>query len=695
MDELAEKYRKLNPFVENAVGENVIWGSDRNDFCDVRSINEAPFKALLDDIESVRADRKTRARFLVGPAGSGKSHLFARLRRRLANGQFTFASNPPTSVPHVKRFVLRKVVSGMTRPVMGPEGPLPYSQLQRMVYSLSQRILKPKRLNTMTLHRFWKQVPRAELDRRLPQFEQALADIQELEIPIHWRRVLFRILDDERRDLAAAWLSGNQSLAEADYQCLGVHGPLADDEISELMKQLGHLSMGAGPIVLILDQLDTLVRPEQIHEIESLMIDLNDSSKNWYAIVSLVEEKFDFWYSTLSIPFKERFGTVTADSVILQTAELSALSPEQRGRLIKARLGTPGLRAQRKRDGIDDPYYPLSEAVVQQLTSSDISNARMLIQKAEQAYVSSITGETQPAARKLPDFVDQLLADVRAELREEDLAVDTASIADRIGELLGLLWIVKSGSALQRSDGPLHTEVANFQGVDRVYACNEMQVRVVCYDVQQTSKFPSVLKKIVNAPPSTILVRDGRVSISGKATKERLERFQQDKKFFHLSLDQIKSLHALGKLLAKMREGEFENEATEPKPTERSMCECLAQHPDLAETDLAQAFLAMVGFGERTQEREPPRIGESCSEEPNEFPKNDSVVTGIARLMEAERWMSFERLCVRVSARGITADPRHVYQCLKERPICDSVMIYPSTVNLLDGIGIVIWQTEE
>ena len=97
MAEFTEKYRKLNPFVQNSVGENVIWGSDDNDFCDVESINEGPFNSLLSDIELVAADSKTRARFLVGAAGSGKSHLFARLRRTLQNGQFTFVCNPPTT----------------------------------------------------------------------------------------------------------------------------------------------------------------------------------------------------------------------------------------------------------------------------------------------------------------------------------------------------------------------------------------------------------------------------------------------------------------------------------------------------------------------------------------------------------------------------------------------------------------------
>ena len=83
--------------------------------------------------------------------------------------------------------------------------------------------------------------------------------------------------------------------------------------------------------------------------------------------------------------------------------------------------------------------------------------------------------------------------------------------------------------------------------------------------MQQTNKFPSVLNRIVNASPNTILIRDGRIGISGKVTNEKLKQFQKDKRFCHLGFNQVKSLHALGRLLAKMREGEFEHEDTDPK----------------------------------------------------------------------------------------------------------------------------------
>ena len=203
--------------------------------------------------------------------------------------------------------------------------------------------------------------------------------ISVFDVPL--RRVLFRVLDDEKRDLATSWLSGNQTLTDDDYQKLGVSGPLGDEDVPDLMKHLGQLSSGAGPIVLILDQLDDLVHREQILEIESLMIDLVDSSQNWYILVSVVNEKFDLWFSTVSQPFKGIFGTQKDDAWTLKVAELPLLEPAQKRLLISARLASPALNAQRAKDAQADRFYPLSEREVDELSNSSISNPRILIKK--------------------------------------------------------------------------------------------------------------------------------------------------------------------------------------------------------------------------------------------------------------------------------------------------------------------------
>ncbi len=694
MNQPSEKYRRLNPFVDNSVGENIIWASAENDFCDVESINGGAFKTLLAGIQSVDDDGKTRALFLVGPAGAGKSHLFAGLRRKLPRGQFTFVSNPPTSIPHIKRFILKKVVEGLTKPAMGPDGPLPYSQLRRLVYSLLQRFLRERGWSINKIHDRWEKLSLSSCSQKMKRLETNLNKTPELVAPSHLASVLVKVLDKEKYHIACSWLAGNQNLGEADLQSLGIRGPLDDNEIPEIMKQLGHLSAGAGPIILIFDQLDTLVQPDQIHEIESLMIDLNDASRNWYVVLSLVDDNFRIWHSTFSEPFKQRFGTVIPGSVSLAPAVLAGLTERQRSELITARLRTPALISRRKQDNIDDPLYPISPQAFQELTATDTSNPRMLIQKASQAYLDAVTGKP-PGVVKLYDFVEQSFADLRAELEVEDLAVDTASLADRTKELFEVLWFVKSSSELTITDGPLNRQIANFEGVDWLLTCGESQVRLVCYDVQRTSKFPRVLNKIMDSQPATILVRDGRAGISGKATKQKLDLFQKDKKFFHLSLDEIKTLHALGRFLAKMREGEFENQDTEPKPTESAIYECLARQHDLAETALAGAFLAMTGLAGPVDENHVSDTEEEVSDGSDHLASDDSVADGVARVMELERWMSFERLCARVNTTGTTADPPKVSHCLRTQPVCDRVLIYPPQVDLLEGIGIVIWNTEE
>lgn len=695
MDEFLKNYCKLNPFVQNSVGENIIWAATQNDFCDVESINQAAFASLLADIKKVKDDYNTRARFLVGPAGSGKSHLFARLRRRLPNGQFTFVSNPPTTTLHIKRFILRKIVEGMAKPVMGPDGPMPYSQLQRIVYCHLQKLLNPKGLPPVKIHGFWITISRANYPKIRDRFVKNLEDVPPMGIPPHVAHILFQILDDEKRSLATSWLSGIH-LSEADLQSLGISAALGDEEISEIIKQLGHLCVGTGPVVLILDQLDGLVRPDQILELETLMIDLNDSSRNWYVIVSLVNEKFDLWLSMLSAPFRGKFGIVNGGYIGVATAELSALSNEQKKKLIMARLATPSLISQRTKDGINDVFYPFPESEIEKLASSDISNPRMLIQRALQAYSAAVIGTGPPPKATLGNFVEQLFADLRAELQEQDLAVDTAYIADRVDELIRVLWSTKACTPLDVTDGSLYTDLPSFEGIDKVYNCGDRPVHVILYDVQQKIKFPNVLKKIMDLPPNTILIRDGRIGISGKVTKEKLDEFQETKKFCHLSLEQVRSLHALGKLLAKMREGEFDNEDTDPKPTEGAIYECLAQHPDLVETDLAQAF-SSIACSKASVERTPTSPTKTQPpKEPAHFPPDDPLVLRIAKMMEQERWMSFERLCVRIKATGIDAEPSMVHECLKNAPVSENVLIYPSSnLNLLESMGIVVWNTEE
>ncbi len=814
MNTIPGTYAKLNPFTKNSVGENDIWGSNAARFMDVESIHQDATSTLIQDITWVADDHLTRARFLVGAAGTGKSHLFARLRRGLRAGRFTFVANPPTDPAAIKRFILKKVVWGMGKPAMTSDGAMPYSQLQGLVYNLLGRMEQYEGLSVDQVHDAWKAQPRGTYGRVMQEFGEVLGQIPDMDIPVHVRRVLFRVLDRERRDLAAAWLSGSQSLTDEDCTALQVNGPLADEEAPELLKQFGHLSMGglgaatndrgglglprtpirgrstcgppanrdgstqirstgntlcmpasgsadgagsenesslleensphsstgSGPIVLVLDQLDSLVRPEQIHEIESLMIDLKDGSFNWYVIVSLVDEKFDLWHSTVSVPFRERFGEFRNDAVDLAVAEVRSLTPDQKRELLLHRLSAPDLVAERAKYGHKDPYYPLAQEVVRELAESSLSSARSLIQRASHAYTAAVTARTGPDPERLCDLVNRAFFDARAELTDADLAVDTDAVADRIAELLDLVVWEKRSCQIKRTKGPLQSGRTKFGGVDLIYSCADSKVRIVVHDIQRGFPLPGVLKRLLPASLPTILVRDGRVRVSGEVTNRLLQEFRQNKAFFHLTLTEVKNLHALGVVLARAREGDFQDEETEPKPTPENIRQCLNRIPGLSEMDLVRRFLQMADqdtHAERTStdpmgdsripakpergessigrgtspsregqcpqsgtDQGPPK-GEVSTDESPAVPRGDtdrtrqaSITKEIASIMESERWLAFERLCRRVMQRVKEADPQTIYQCLHNGPLSGRARIHPPGPVLREHLSIVIWETK-
>src|SRR5919106_1957560 len=111
--EWCDEFAFNNPFLSNSVGEEEIWAEGEEPFPDVASIHQEAFKVLKDDISLVKNNPKhaTKIHFVVGAGGSGKSHLFSRLRRWLG-GQaiFVFAANPPRRPEGILPWVLEKVI---------------------------------------------------------------------------------------------------------------------------------------------------------------------------------------------------------------------------------------------------------------------------------------------------------------------------------------------------------------------------------------------------------------------------------------------------------------------------------------------------------------------------------------------------------------------------------------------------------
>jgi hypothetical protein len=176
-----------------------------------------------------------------------------------------------------------------------------------------------------------------------------------------------------------------------------------------------------------------------------------------------------------------------------------------------------------------------------------------------------------------------------------------------------------------------------------------------------------------------------------------LDEFQKDKSFLHLTIEEIKTLHTLGKLLAEMNAGDYLHETTDPEPTAENIRECLSQMEDLFETEIARIFLQIMDKRNDSRNKPDPVPAPKPAPVPvTPRPLDSSLLDTISRIMKKEQWMSFERLCYRASSSQRTqCDPEQIGRYLTEQPMSDWIMIYPRNVDLLNQMGIVIWNMED
>jgi len=281
--------------------------------------------------------------------------------------------------------------------------------------------------------------------------------------------------------------------------------------------------------------------------------------------------------------------------------------------------------------------------------------------------------------KTLSSFLDDALSEIHSSFAGEEPSIDTASVSDRITELFDVLHFSETGTGVTVSDGPLKLAGGKFEGSDKEYSAGSATTRVVCHDIQRGAAFPTMLKKLTDARPGTILVRDGRVGISGKVTQSRLQQYRSRNEFIHLTLDDVRRLHALGKLLAKMRQGDFLNEWTDPDPSEENIRKCLGSLDLVSNMGLSHAFRQKRDGGLVCPEPPPP-------------PPPQTLVTKVQQIMRREGWLCFERLLYRVYLEGIPhVTAEGLAKAVAHESLRDLLEIHPQDPSFPQSNRILIW----
>ena len=253
------------------------WAADS---VDVESINQVTGQALIESAQAIRAsaqsgaDPQTRVHLVLGPPGSGKTHLFGRMRRKLGPRAILVHLRPLVGADLGPRYLVGQIfnqLSQITHEV---------AQVDSLVGSMIARsegrdVEMPRlmledfrRLDSNDQHRALERIVEACLEAR-PTLDEAVLRAL-LQLPV---------LSTLFRTAMLCWLGGYE-LDPAQSARIGVTGALADERLVPGLRTLASVASATAPLVLVFDQLENL-------------IDSSDSNGRVRAYAGLIAELVD------------------------------------------------------------------------------------------------------------------------------------------------------------------------------------------------------------------------------------------------------------------------------------------------------------------------------------------------------------------------------------------------------------------
>lgn len=533
-----------NPFRDSVVQD--AWQSP----VDITEIHSEPFEACLAGIDS--ASRAVPDSLLIyGSAGSGKTHLLARLQRHLAETARSAPDNVlrcvfsfvrlQTSPQLLWQHVRRRLASDLMRREQG------LTQLQRLVaHQLGIVTGRTPRAGLLQLR-----VLRSEDEPALSQHLRELA--MKLDLPRDLCIVLEELIFNRNVRDASAWLAGD-SLPESVLERLGLGVDVDEDREEAARHVVTAVCRLAGetlPIVFCFDQVESLQRTatddEALFRFGRMGADLHDADPNVFLItclqVAYVEQ------------FKKAVRTADYDRIAQRSVLLEPLRPAQVESLVRSRLDAVPELAKIRAERAAGRFFPLSDRFVQDLALEHPCVPRRILALAARAFEEQQHGKSAPAPTTAQFLSEELDTRRKERLRSLEPS-DTPRIMVQGAELLAHL----EGAELSRADGKSADIVISGARTAALSLRNEADGRSL------TPK----LKALVAATPRkdgapVIIVRDSRLPIAKTAIKAReYLKILQDRgaSLLEPTVEALAALDALASILGDSKSGDLANEAT-------------------------------------------------------------------------------------------------------------------------------------
>lgn len=542
---------------------------------DVPAINQKAFARCCEAIAAARAQGQTTGVLVHGAAGSGKTHLLARLRDHVAREaeadgpggmeEAVFVSvQLQTSAKMIWRHLRRCLAADLLRRGVGS-----VSQFERLL--LHQ--LTKNGLIAGAGHAWLEQVRKDA--HSADQLCETLDSLFELidprgQIGYKLRRVIASLLLKRHLTEAKAWLRG-ESLPKAALQKLEIDASAnndeeageaeeQDDQDTQVVLGLCGLATAELPMVFCFDQVEALQTHAEdqsgLFAFGQMISELQAATRH-LLIISCLQSAF---LNSLSRAVRR------ADFDRIRSFDEVALNPlneEEARQLIKARLDSaPDLRQLRAQQA--DPLWPLQAAEIKPVFTPTGCTARSLLARCSDLYeahrnpsADAVTITPPKPIAPIELFLDQSLGERRQKALETSEPAQTEQIITH--GLPSLLYL--TGKRWRQ-------EIQNIPaGVDLLFESPSGRVAVsVCNSKHGPSLVKKLdrLRKLAQDEPATklILLRDSRLPVGPTAIKTRALReqlLQKGARWVEPSVEALVTLDALRRLLSDAKSGELDN----------------------------------------------------------------------------------------------------------------------------------------
>jgi hypothetical protein len=366
-----EAMLSANPFAMNRI-------SDPSQMdCDVASIHQAEFDRLVEGAQEAFRDNRGVGSLLLGSAGTGKSHLLARLSRwAQQRACFVYLHNIQVNPSDMSRYLLKGCVTRLAEDRLDR---LHETPLFSVVLSAIKAAAKEEQIDRINDDN------REEIYRRLAkrlEGDERVFDVI-FRFFFYVARSLKRVREPVRTEnaelaaLAVRWLKGDM-LDRDEARRIGQKPAKPDDEVVQLgedlvpvvLTNISRLARVSGrPFILCVDQADNMA-DEQLTALGRSLHALIDSARNMYVVVAGVRDVLIRKIQEGVIP------EAAADRLDYQRPIfIKRIAPDQARMVVRQRLAAFHQRAISTADNLpihEDELFPLGEQWFQDSLAQEV-----------------------------------------------------------------------------------------------------------------------------------------------------------------------------------------------------------------------------------------------------------------------------------------------------------------------------------